>query len=97
MKITTNKAGQVLAQMIACLSDTDKEMFRVSLLKTVFHQAVQFCSCGIANFMFSCEFHVAIPQLNQSKIFDKTIEGVNIIQFGSISVSIGSMYVFYLF
>ena len=40
MKITTNKAGQVLAQMIACLSDTDKEMFRVSLLKTVFHQAV---------------------------------------------------------
>ena len=49
----------------AHLPDTGKEIFHMSLLKTVLpfltSQAVQFCSHGIADFIFSHEFHVAIP------------------------------------
>ena len=40
--------------MLACSPDTDKDIFRVSLLKTVLtfltNQAVQFCSRGIAEY-----------------------------------------------
>ena len=51
--------------LLACLPDTDKEVFCVSLLKTVLpfltNQAAKFCSRGIADFIFPREFHVAIP------------------------------------
>ena len=55
--------GQVLALLLVCLPDTDKEIFRMSLLKTVLpfltNQDALFC-CGIANFIFSRELHMAI-------------------------------------
>ena len=50
----------------------------------------------MADFIFSCEFHMALPYMDQLKIFDKAMGGggVNIIQFLSISVSFDSMYFF---
>ena len=54
--------GQVLAPLIACSPDSDKEVFHVRLLKTVLsfltNRAAQLCSRGIAEFSFSREFHV---------------------------------------
>ena len=60
------------------------------------NQAEWFCSHAIADFIFSCEFHMALPYMDQLKIFDKAMGGggVNIIQFLSISVSFDSMYFF---
>ena len=62
------------------------------------NQAERFCSHAIADFIFSCEFHMALPYMDQLKIFDKARGGVgwgvNIIQFLSISVSFDSMYFF---
>ena len=54
-----------------------------------------FNSHGIADFIFSCEFHVAIPRMGLSKIFDKTIGG----EYNSISLHLGRLrqYVFFLF
>ena len=58
----------------------------MSFLKTVLlfltNQAAQFSSCDIAQFIFSCEFHKAIPQMDLSIIFDKTIGG----EYNSISL-----------
>ena len=55
----------MLACLLVCSPVTDKDIFRVSLLKTVLpfltNRAVEFCSRGIAHFLyFSHEFHVAI-------------------------------------
>ena len=65
--------------MLACSPDTDKEIFCVNLLKTVFpfltNQAAWFCSRGITDFIFSHEFHVAISWMDLSKIFDEAIGG----------------------
>ena len=51
--------------LLACSPDTNKEVFRVSLRKTVLpflaNQVAEFRSRGIADFIFSREFHVAIP------------------------------------
>ena len=54
--------------------------------------AFDLCSRGIANFIFSREFHVAIPWMDLSKIFDKTVGG----QYNSISLHFGRLqwYVF---
>ena len=55
------------------------EIFRVSLLKTVLllftDQATWFSSGGFTDYIFSCEFHVALPEMDLLKIFDKTIGG----------------------
>ena len=72
--------------LLACLPDIDKEIFCMSLLKTILsfltNQVTWFCSCGI---IFSREFHGAIHLMDLSKIFDKTLrpyyEGVDMIQF----------------
>ena len=44
----------MLAFLLVCSPDTDKDIFRVSLLKTVLpflsSRAVEFCLCGIADF-----------------------------------------------
>ena len=112
-KITTYKAGKYLkfwerktpGRALACLPpcspDTDKEIFRVSLLETILpfltNQDAWFSSHGIANFIFSRGFHVAIPWMDLSKIFLSNHRGVgeyNSIQF--ILVSLSSMY-FFLF
>ena len=72
-----------------------------TVLPFLTNQAAWFCSRGIADFIFSREFHVASAWMDLSKIFDKTIggemkgEGVNIIQFSSILVGFSSMYFFY--
>ena len=111
-KITTYKAGKYLkfwerktpGRALACLPpcspDTDKEIFRVSLLETILpfltNQDAWFSSHGIANFIFSRGFHVAIPWMDLSKIFLSNHMGVNVIKFRSILVSFGSMY-FFLF
>ena len=63
--------------MLACSSYTDKEIVRMSLLKTILpflvNQAAQLCSRGIFDFIFPREFHVAIRWIDLSKIFDETI------------------------
>ena len=57
--------GQVFAWLITCSLNTDKEIYRANLLKTVLlfltNQAAWFCSRGIVGFIFSRKFHVAIP------------------------------------
>ena len=87
----------MLACLLACLPDTDKEFFCESLLKTVLpfltNQAALFCSCGIADFIFSGEFHVAIPWMDLSKIFDKTIGG----EYHSILLHFGRLWQYLLF
>ena len=69
--------GWVFTWLLACSLHTDKEIYRVSLLETVLlfltNQAAWFCSSGIVNLIFSREFHVAIPQMDLSNIFDKTL------------------------
>ena len=76
-KEKTRAGGQVQA----CLPDSDREIFRVGLLKTVLpflsNQATSFCSRGFTNFIFSREFHMALPYITwlSFKIFGKTIQG----------------------
>ena len=53
----------MLACGLACLPDTDKEISRMSLLKTVLpfltNQAMQLCSLSsFADFIFPHEFHL---------------------------------------
>ena len=87
--------------LLACLPDTDKKIFCVSLLKTVLlfltNQAPwcfdQFCSRGIADLNFSREFHVVFPWMNLSKIFDKTIGG----EYNLISLHFGRLPQYVLF
>ena len=73
--------------------------FLRELLKTVLpfstNQAAQFCSRGIADFIFFREFHVAIPWMDLSKIYDKTIGG----EYYSISLHFDKLrqYLFFPF
>ena len=58
------------------MPDTGKEIFSMSLLKTVSfltNQAAQFCYRGIADFIFSHKFPMAIPWMDLLNIFGKTI------------------------
>ena len=56
--------GQELARLLTILSDTDKEVFRVSQLKIVLpfltNQAIILLT-WFYNFIFSHEFHMALP------------------------------------
>ena len=74
--IFKSEKGKIEAKcFLACSPDTDKEIFHVSLLKTVLpfltNKAVQFCSRGIADFIFSYEFHVAIPLMDHQRFLIK--------------------------
>ena len=65
--------------MLPCLPDTDKEILHVSLLKTVLPFLTNHYGpiklWNFADFTFSREFHLAIPWMGLSEIFDKTIGG----------------------
>ena len=56
----TKKRKLEVKCLLSYSPDTDKEILRVSLLQTILpfltNQATEFCSCGIANFIFSVNF-----------------------------------------
>ena len=100
----------MLAFLLVCSPDTDKDIFRVSLLKTVLpfltSRAVEFCLCGIADFfIFLMNFTWLYRRLICRIFLIKPWEaggaggggrgaGLNIIQFRSISVSFANMHFF---
>ena len=70
----------------------------MSLLKTVSfltNQAAQFCLCGIAEFIFSHKFPMAIPWMDLWNIFGKTVGS----EYNSISLHFVRLqqYVFFYF